>query len=77
MIKHCIKYNSCPIFKGVNRINKEDIEEYEQIYCKSDKWCECKRYLVYKKVGYCPADILPDSALSIHKIIKLSRELVY
>jgi hypothetical protein len=73
----CEKYYSCAVFKGVIRISQSNKEEYENNYCKSFEYVKCKRYLVYKKVGYCPVDVLPDSILSIREIIKSSRELVY
>ena len=70
--KICERSVKCPIYTGVLEENKVLIQTYKNLYCQNgavgrDK---CKRYQVFKRVGSCPSDLLPNSQMTVDDIIK-------
>lgn len=68
---HCPRTEKCPIFSGVLK-GTEYTEVYKRLYCLNGEEGRnnCKRYQVFKLVGKCPDNLLPNSTKSIEEIIE-------
>ena len=75
MAIRCPKTDKCPLFN--DRILKREgsAEVYKSLYCRnSTRYKECKRYLVSEKVGTCADFVMPNSMLTVEKIIEKMKE---
>jgi len=70
MQRECIYTETCPIFKGILQNRTISSSSYKAMYCTAGEynWKKCKRYLVKKQFDTCPAEILPNTALSVAQI---------
>jgi len=55
------------VFKGDEQI----IRIYKNLFCEAgdSKIKSCKRYQIIRMAGYCPSNVLPNSMLSMEKIM--------
>jgi hypothetical protein len=66
----CPNTPKCPIFSGVLQ-GTQYTETYKNLYCEAGEVGrnKCMRYNVSRKVGKCPANVLPNSSKTIDEII--------
>ena len=71
--KICVKSAKCRIYAGILESNEIMIDTYKSMYCENGKEGRdnCKRFQVSEVAGACPPDILPNSDLTVDRIIKL------
>lgn len=72
----CENYSKCPIYSGVLKSNEMASSAYKRQYCENvpagrDK---CKRYIISKKIGKCPPNILPNASRSVEELIEMHAE---
>ena len=74
MTQHICPFSKiCKLFN--NQIldnNSEDI--YKQIYCQTNKFEECKRYIIFNLTGECADFIMPNSNYEVDTLIKQQEE---
>lgn len=69
MSQSCPSLSTCPIYSGILQGKSMTSKAYRQFFCEAD-FTTCKRFQVKKATGKCPADLLPNSTLSVESIIK-------
>jgi len=70
METNCPGTPQCPIFNGILENKAMTAKSYRIQFCEADKtkWSNCKRYMTKQQFGTCPADLLPNSSLSLEQI---------
>ena len=68
----CPNAQNCPLFLGMLAGKEMFTEFYRSTYCEGgeEKHKKCKRFIIKSIYGKCPPDLLPNSSLSIEKIVK-------
>jgi hypothetical protein len=67
----CPKTPKCPLFNDGLLKRQESADTYKKLYCNStDKYRECKRFIIAEKAGKCPPFVLPNSSLSVDEILE-------
>lgn len=65
----CPKTAKCPLFNDGLLKRQQSAETYKSIYCnRSDRYRDCKRFIVAEKFGKCPPFVLPNSSYTIEEI---------
>jgi len=66
----CPNAAKCPIFNGILQDREFTARSYRNMYCESGEadWKKCKRYMTKDAFGECPADLLPNTVLSLAQI---------
>lgn len=69
--KTCENYAKCPVFNGVLMGMEMTAKHYKTKYCEAgpEGWEQCKRYLVKRRTGECPPDLLPNALKPVEEII--------
>jgi hypothetical protein len=67
----CEKHKICPIFNDILKGKEMTAKSYQNQYCTAGEkgWNKCKRFLVVKKMGSCPPNLLPNSFKTVEDII--------
>lgn len=70
--KICPKFEKCVIFQEGVLYSGQTGQTYKNLFCQQpEKYPICKRYIVSEKTGLSiPANIMPNSKLSIDEIIE-------
>jgi hypothetical protein len=69
-----VSYSKCPyqkqcrLYNNLLKLDKSLEEVYKSIYCTTNKWTTCKRYLTIKELGETPDFIMPNSTFSMEAI---------
>jgi len=61
----CPYREHCKLFNNKLDLNKPSEEIYKSLYCLTNRWNKCKRYLAIKQFGTTPNFIMPNSTYSI------------
>ena len=71
----CPNHVKCPIFNGVLK-GTEYSQTYRRLYCSAGESGRnnCRRYQVFKIIGYCPSNILPNSTKTAEEIVESLKE---
>jgi hypothetical protein len=66
----CPNSAKCPIFNGILSGREMTSKAYRTQFCEGgeDKWKSCKRFMTKQQCGSCPADLLPNSSMSVEQI---------
>jgi hypothetical protein len=66
----CPNAEKCPIFNEILLDKVVTSKWYKTHFCEGGEanWNNCKRFITKKQYGMCPADLLPNSSLTIEQI---------
>lgn len=71
MSDFCPKIAKCPLFNGFLLKRAESEEVYKNLFCRdTNRYKDCKRYMVAETVGKCADFVMPNSSLTIDQIIE-------
>ncbi len=68
MINKCPKTENCPLFNKRLLKRESSYNAYKNLYCMSNRYSECKRYIVSKKFGRCADFVMPNSSYTMDEI---------
>ncbi|MCR5455380.1 MAG: hypothetical protein K6F33_10370, partial [Bacteroidales bacterium] len=61
----------CPIFREGTLLNEKTGETYKTVYCMTERYKQCKRYLVSQKCTLpIPVQVLPNASIPVDEIVK-------
>jgi hypothetical protein len=66
----CASAEKCPIFGGILKDKEFTTKSYKLLYCEAGEQgrANCRRWQVKQKYGKVPADLLPNSILTVEEI---------
>lgn len=69
--EQCSKIEKCPIFNEGTPLNEKTGETYKNVYCLTERYKQCKRYLVAQRCNRpIPVQVLPNAFITVDEIIK-------
>lgn len=67
----CSKIEKCPIFNEGTLLNEKTGETYKTVYCMTERYKQCKRYLASQRCnGPIPVQVLPNASITVDEIVK-------
>ena len=61
----------CPIFNEGTLLNERTGETYKNVYCTTERYKQCKRYLAAQRCnGPIPVQVLPNASITVNEIVK-------
>jgi hypothetical protein len=75
MNQQCPKIGTCNLFEGKLEIPEDSVIRYKCFYClcENTRWSNCKRFMVFDEIGFCPDFVMPNSLLSSEQIMSRIR----
>ncbi len=69
-MKTCPNAEKCPIFNGILKDKVITAKGYRSKFCDAgmEQYTTCKRYQTKERFGSCPADLLPNSFMTLEQI---------
>ena len=67
----CVKMGKCPIFNEGTLLNEKTGETYKTVYCMTERYKQCKRYLASQKCTRpLPVQVLPNASITVDEIVR-------